>query len=214
MPVASVPAVRRFLLDLIPVALGVYLAILAGNCNEHRKTRALTARMTEALAREARDNYRAVAANLHYHERFRDTLFATVDAAAGGAAAPTLGRLFGIYRGVRMGGLRNGAYEAALASQAVEALDTDVLLSVTSAYALQARYDRIGDNYLSWASRINSGTAYDDGVTFMRAPAFAAIYTEGDLRDAFAEAIRQLGAPVPEIAADELRDPYAPGDDW
>ena len=197
----------------MPVALGVYLALLAGNCNEKRRAAERAERITVALRAEARENYGQLAASLHYHELFRDTLETYLRRVRGGATElAEVGRLFGsVYRGVRIGTLRSGAYEAALASGAVDALAPELLLTVTDAYTQQREYARLGDNYLAWASRINSQATFSDAVTFMRAMVYDALFRERALRDRLAEAIAALGGEVPTEGNLELGDPYAPG---
>lgn len=174
----------------LPVLLGVYLAIWAGNCNEARKTQAQLTKIQEALHSEITLNKEDIKAGLVYHKNLRDS----IELETKGTDENTIEdispiELFKHWRGTRMGKLRHGAYEAAMASGVLTEMEIEELTQISNLYIQQENYDRLGIHYLGRVGNIGSESSTLDGFLFMNSFCLDAIYAEEDLLKAMEEVL-------------------------
>lgn len=165
---------------MIPVALGVYLAVAATNWQEERKLEHSLSQIDSAIRSEIELNKKSLEITYAYHTALSDSLTAFAARTTEGqmASSKNLGDLFKYFRGTRMGKLNHGAYQAALASGIMTEVGVDRLTTLSNIYNEQENYDRLGDNYLGWVSRLSSQSTQMDAFLFMQSMSNDAKFAE------------------------------------
>ena len=126
----------KILLDLIPVAIGVYIGIFVSNWNEEKQKKALTADMLDRIEREINLNQKRISDVQNYHIMVRDTVQKiNIDAYESHAA------VFRFWRGFQMPRLHSSAFETAYQSGVTPYIDADLLERLNTLYTQQESYN-------------------------------------------------------------------------
>lgn len=142
----------QFIGTMIPVLLGVYLAIVAGNYNESVQQHRKLDRIEASLREEVATNLEAVQLSLDYHYDLRDSLTAlrTRYTEEGLSQLPPR-EVLSFFRGTRPATIRHSAYQAGLATGLYPDMELELLMSISDLYIRQENYASLTRSYLQQA---------------------------------------------------------------
>ena len=160
--------IRNFVGTMVPVLLGVYLAIVAGNCNESRQSLRNLSILMEQLQSEIDANRADIQRSYEYHLELRDSVDAvyqryTMEELQTMDARP----VFSSWRGTRVGSMRRGIYMVGINGGVLSSLSTQKLGQINDLYNSMNNYERLGRIYLERGVNMTSNTTALDGLLFV-----------------------------------------------
>lgn len=126
----------KILLDLIPVAIGVYVGLLVSNWNDNKKTDEITQNTIKRVQREINLNQQSILDAVRYHNMIRDTI-KTIDQ----NNLPADARVFKFWRGINMPRLHKSAFETVKQTGIANTINPDILEQLNKLYTLQDSYN-------------------------------------------------------------------------
>ena len=161
-------AFKSFIGTMIPVLLGVYLAIAAGNCNEQRQLQQSLTKIEQAMLSEIATNRKFVEHSLQQHLDLRDTLQAyQTRLSIESARTISLYELMGGFNGIQIAPLRHAAYQTGLSSGMLQEMEVDRLMMISNLYISQEYYLGLGESYLNRAIAMPADVSAYEGGTFL-----------------------------------------------
>ncbi len=139
----------QIFLEVVLVAVGVFLALWANNWHEEREHRALAESTLHNFAEEMRTNQQALQKDRQYHE----TLARELREFLSSAEPPTEARLQKTvhFTGVHPITFERTAWDLALATQALSYLQPDLAFEISKTYTQQSAFQKIEDSFLASA---------------------------------------------------------------
>ena len=125
----------KIILDLIPVAIGVYVGLLVSNWNENKKANQITQNTIERIKREIKLNQKSILKAEKYHTMVRDTIM-KIDL----DQVPNTGT-FSFWRGFNMPRLYKSAFETVLQTGITNNINPDILEQLNKLYTYQDSYN-------------------------------------------------------------------------
>ena len=126
----------KILLDLIPVAIGVYVGLLVSNWNDNKKTDQITQNTIERVKREIRLNQENILDAVKYHDMVRDTI-KTINQ----NNLPNDTRIFKFWRGINMPRLYKSAFETVKQTGIANNVNPSILEQLNKLYTFQDSYN-------------------------------------------------------------------------
>ena len=161
-------SIKSFIGTMIPVLLGVYLAVAAGNCNEDLQLQESLSKIEQVLLTEIEANRALVERSLQYHTDLKDTMVVyRTRYSIEQAKSMSLQEVMGGFGGIRIAHLRHGAYQTGLSSGMLQEMDVDRLMSISNLYIAQEYYQQLGKSYLAQAISLPPDVSAYEGGMFM-----------------------------------------------
>ena len=126
----------KIILDLIPVAIGVYVGLLVSNWNENKKTDQITQNTIERVKREIGLNQNNITDAVTYHSMIRDCI-KKLDY----VNLPNDPRAFSFWRGINMPRLYNSAFETIKQTGVANNINPNILEQLNKLYTYQDSYN-------------------------------------------------------------------------
>lgn len=126
---------REILVQIIPVAIGVYLGLIVNDWNNNRITRERKIHSRELIAQEIEVNKAKVEEGLQYHLMLLDSLNRLIEKEA------VRFKDLGFWQGVRTPTLYSGAYQSATLSNTINSFSIKEIHSIVETYSIQKKYD-------------------------------------------------------------------------
>ena len=187
----------QFFGSLIPVALGVYLAVAVDDCKATRALQERLDRVDEVLREEILSNRQAVRTNLTYHVALRDSFLQSMHGLDEAALETRSARqVFRFWRGTRMQGLQHGGYQAALASGTLTEMPITQLTDLSNLYNRQENYRGLGTQALRSVTQLSPRSTLSEGAAFIGSFTVDAYYAETELLKVMDRVLENLGVPV------------------
>src|SRR5438477_9871679 len=139
----------NLLLEVVPVTVGVFLALWANNWHEDREHRAQAQAALRNFASEMEANRQATQRNRAYHETFARELREFL-ASKEPASEDRLNRSVH-FEGMRPVIFEHTAWDLALATQALSYLDPDLAFDISKVYTQQNAFQKLEDSFLAAA---------------------------------------------------------------
>ncbi len=139
----------QIFLEVVLVAVGVFLALWANNWHEEREHRALAESTLRNFAEEMRSNQQALQKDRQYHE----TLARELREFLSSTEPPTEERLQKTvhFTGIHPVTFERTAWDLALATQALSYLKPDLAFDISKVYTRQGAFQKLEDSFLASA---------------------------------------------------------------
>ena len=142
---------KEILLQLIPVAVGVYIGILAGNWNEQRGHQENQKIFLENVAKELASNKEKMVSAHAYHEKIGKNLDSLIQHLENTNPEILNKSLLGEggfklipgWYGVVIPGLESSIYQSGLISNAFSKMDFETITKISKAYSFQEEYKEL-----------------------------------------------------------------------
>ncbi|MEO0583392.1 MAG: hypothetical protein AAF135_14300 [Bacteroidota bacterium] len=135
-------AVGNFLLQMIPVALGVYLGFLVSDWSENNSKRAQRDQLKASMLSEMQVNLQQLEKIVDYHRVLKDSSQYYAN-----PSNPIRKPYF--FRGTRMSKLSNSAYMTGIQTGAINELPLETIQKINQVYTRQNDYNDYGTLILS-----------------------------------------------------------------
>ena len=139
----------NLLIEVVLVAVGVFLALWANNWHEDREHRAQARAALRNFASEMEANRQATQRNRTYHETFARELREFL-ASKEPASEDRLNKSVH-FEGMRPVIFEHTAWDLALATQALSYLDPDLAFDISKVYTQQNAFQKLEDSFLAAA---------------------------------------------------------------
>ncbi len=135
--------------EVVLIALGVFLGLLANNWHEEREHRAQARAALRNFVEEMEANYQATQSNRQYHE----TLARELHEFLASKEPPTDERYKKTvhFEGMRPEIFEHTAWDLALATQALSYLNPDLAFDISKVYTKQNAFQKLEDSFLASA---------------------------------------------------------------
>ena len=180
------------LLEIVLIAVGVFLALLANNWHEDREHRAKAGAALRNFAGEMEANLQATQRNRKYHE----TLARELEQFLRGKEPASEDRLNKEvhFEGVRPVIFEHTAWDLALATQALSYLDPDLAFAISKVYTEQNAFQTLENSFL--ASAFSPASLSSDNVKGLAA---AMVFYLRDVNQGEPALISHYEKVIPEI---------------
>jgi hypothetical protein len=165
--------IKEFLFQMIPVMLGVYLGIVAGNWNADKQHTQLKAQVLEKINTEVKSNKKRVENAIIYHKQLSDSVkiaFATIPPELLKLSVTelpdTIAQVF--WQGTRTGTLKNSGYQTALATDVLANLDVNIVSLLADIESQQRNYEEVGSTYVNTIINKGGDTKLIDFLNFIK----------------------------------------------
>lgn len=128
---------REILVQIVPVAIGVYLGLLVNDWNADRQARDTKAHSQELLIQEIKVNKAKVEETLAYHLMLLDSISVLMQKESPGF------KDLGFWQGVRPPTLYSAAYQSATLSGSINTFSLLEIHSIAEAYSAQEKVDDV-----------------------------------------------------------------------
>lgn len=126
---------REILIQIIPVAIGVYLGLIVNDWNSNRQAQQRKAHSQELLIQEIQLNKAKIEEGLAYHLMLLDSLDGLMQ-----KETPRF-KDMNFWEGVRTPTLYNAAYQSATLSSSINTFNLPEIHSIVEVYSAQKKYD-------------------------------------------------------------------------
>ena len=131
-------------MQLIPVAVGVYIGIWAGNLNENKKDKERTQFILVNLLEEIKVNQQQMDNVYQYHISVKDSIYRILEPEE--LEKTKLNKnMLGFWEGLKIFKLQNAAYQTAIQSGTLAQLDISLATSINNLYNLIGAYNSYSD---------------------------------------------------------------------
>ncbi len=195
-----------FIFELVLIAAGVFLGLLANNWHEEREHQNKAQEAIRSFLAEAQTNLAATQSNRAYHEKLMQELTEFL-ASAEPATEERLARQVH-FTGVRPVVFEHTAWDLALATQSLAYLPSPIAFEVSKVYTQQAAFQTLENNFLT-AAYMPGAMAAENLKGFATA---LRIYM-GDVNVQEPAIIAQQEKVIPQLKA-ALEDPDRRGNFW
>ena len=130
----------KIILDLIPVAIGVYVGLLVSNWNEDKKTQELTIQTIERIEKEVLANQKRIQDVKAYHLMVRDTI-QKIEL----PELPSDQDIFKFWKGINMPRLQKSTFETAFQTGISSNINITLLEQLNALYASQDAYNEFSN---------------------------------------------------------------------
>jgi len=137
-------SIWKFIKEMIPVMLGVYLGFALNNYGEERKELKQTEGFRTMLVNEIQHNKKSIANGVDYHQKLGNRFDEILE-------SDDLKKSFSTFTssGLRPGFVSRSAYDTGIQTGLVQNFDLQLVQSLNRLYALQAKYDNFNNEVLS-----------------------------------------------------------------
>lgn len=179
---------REILIQIIPVAIGVYLGLIVNDWNTGRQTRERKAQSEVLLIQEIKVNMAKIEDGLSYHLMLLDSLEGLVQKESVGF------KDLGFWKGTRTPTLYNAAYQSATLSGSINTFSIPEIQSIVEVYSAQQKFtdtNKIALQGLIQQDFYNE-SKLKQTINFINMMLNDISYAEKDLLDSYKKALRIL----------------------
>ena len=163
----------QLLFQLLPVAIGVYIGILAGNWNDARHEKANQEQFLKTLSLELEENRKMVKRSAEYHQLLGDQIDSIRQVASQEEMElPVLGSgSFGSFingwRGIMIPSTERSIYETGIIANALVGLDFATINRISKVYNLQEGYRKYSEPILERLLNMDMHTTRQEAVLIL-----------------------------------------------
>ncbi|MCR9286028.1 MAG: hypothetical protein NXI23_01415 [Bacteroidetes bacterium] len=160
---------KTICIQVFPVMIGVYLGLVANNWNEENKEQALQNRLLESMNKELIANEKNVEKLLIYHKGLLDSIRTYQKKYSLKEQLELSPDQFmsNVWRGTKVGSLKNAAYQTAMVTGALAGLDIDLAIQLSEVDLVQKDYSAIGEKYLNSLIQMDTGANLQTTLQFI-----------------------------------------------
>lgn len=190
--------VKTFLFQMIPVMLGVYLGIFAGNCNEAQQQAQLKTQIIQKIKGEIEANHQQITEALNYHEQLKDSIELFIKTTPKELMQKPVYQIedknFRRYywRGTRTSPLKSTGYETAIVTGVLVEMDLDLVSSLANIQSQQKKYQEMSASYLSVLISKGGTDILMDYASFVSFFSTDIVYSERELLEMYEETLKLI----------------------
>ncbi len=184
---------KTFLLQMIPIMLGVYFGIIAGNWNESQKKIALGHQLLEKIEADILSNQAQIQNVIEYHHTLRDTSWKAFRELPKELLNTPMTEIPDtinwFWRGTKTSTLKNAAYQTAIVSGVLADMDLELVSLLSAIDKEQKNYENVGALYVETIINMSTRAPLADYVSFTTFFSGDIVYIEEKLLKMYEEVL-------------------------